>query len=274
MSYSPPSSNRFNQILVLDSIPQGELNTARRLFEDLDTYAKAHGPSPTIVYLRIQTADDLFTLLSQCRQRAIHDDIYPLLHLECHGDVDGFTLADGTYAPWEELKVPLTELNVSMRLNLLITVAACTGAALAMVLRAGDRAPYWGLIGPSRTLSAGELEKAYLAFYTTLMRTKSSSEAMAALEGASEAGMFAAVSAQGLFDRVWQGYLDGHCTDEALVQRAQGIRAQLPPDAPHTIDDLKAILLAQGPITLQRFWKTFFMQDLYPDHVKRFAFRE
>ena len=110
-------ANRFNQILVVDSIPTGDLNTAKRLVEDLDTYAAAFSPSPAVQYVRVESGDELIEQLSKCRKDVVEQDIIPMLHIECHGDEDGFQFADGSLADWEELKLSITELNVATRLN-------------------------------------------------------------------------------------------------------------------------------------------------------------
>ena len=111
-------SNRFNQILVVDSIPIGEYNTAKRLFTDLQTYAIAYSPSPAVHYVRVESADEFVQCVMKCRKDAEKYDIVPMLHIECHGDEDGFRFADGSLADWDELKVPITELNVATGLNL------------------------------------------------------------------------------------------------------------------------------------------------------------
>ena len=192
--------NRFNQILVVDSIPTGEFNTAKRLFEDLKTYASAYSPSPAVHYVRVESGDELIQCISMCRMNADEQDIIPMLHIECHGDEDGFQFADGSLADWDELKLPITELNVATRLNLLIAVAACTGGALGKVVRMSDRAPFWGLIGPTKTLTAATLERAYRALYLTLLSTKSPAKAVEAMDAATEPGLFWRTTSQGLFE--------------------------------------------------------------------------
>jgi hypothetical protein len=195
-----------------------------------------------------------------------------MLHVECHGDEDGFQLADGSLADWEELKLPITELNVATRLNLLIAVAACTGGALAKVVRISDRAPFWGLIGPTKTLTAGELEKAYSALYLTLLSTKSPAKAVEAMDAATKPGLFWRTTSQGLFEKVWAGYKKEYCSAEALEARAKRMRErleQLSGKSLPTTDELKSLLVNQEPKAFERFRATFFMCDLFPEHSSR-----
>ena len=91
-------ANRFNQILVVDSIPVGELNAAKRLMDDLGSYSVAYAPSPAVKYVRVETGDELIEQINSCRKDALEQDIIPMLHVECHGDEDGFQFADGSLA--------------------------------------------------------------------------------------------------------------------------------------------------------------------------------
>jgi hypothetical protein len=266
-------ANRFNQILVIDSIPTGELNTAKRLFEDLETYAAAYSPSPAVQYVRVESGDELIEQISKCRKDVVERDVVPMLHIECHGDEDGFQFADGSLADWEELKSPITELNVATRLNLLIAVAACTGGAIAKVLRMSDRAPFWGLIGPTRAVTASALEKAYRALYLTLLSTKSPAKAVEAMDAATEPGLFWRTTAQGLFEKGWAGYKKEHCSAEALEVRAKRMQErfkQLSGKSPPTVEELKVRLVTHEPKAFERFRATFFMYDLFPEHQTRF----
>lgn len=265
--------NRFNQILVVDSIPTGEFNTAKRLFEDLKTYASAYSPSPAVHYARVESGDELIQCISMCRKDADEQDIIPMLHIECHGDEDGFQFADGSLADWDELKLPITELNVATRLNLLIAVAACTGGALGKVVRMSDRAPFWGLIGPTKTLTAATLERAYRALYLTLLSTKSPAKAVEAMDAATEPGLFWRTTSQGLFEKGWAGYKREYCSAEALEVRAKRMRERLEKlsdKSPPSVADFKNRLVNHEPKAFERFRATFFMYDLFPEHSSRF----
>ena len=267
-------SNRFNQILVVDSIPAGELNTAKRLFEDVKTHANAYAPSPAVHYLRVESGDEFIQCIRECRKRADEQDIIPMLHVECHGDEDGLQFADGSLVDWDELKLPITDLNVATRLNLMIAVAACTGGALAKVIRMSDRAPFWGLIGPTKTLTAGELEKAFSALYLTMLSTKSPAKAVAAMDAATAPGAFWRTTAQGLFEKVWARYKNEYCNPEVFEARAQRMRKrllELSPTTLVTMEQIKSQLVNHEPKAFDRYRNSFFMCDLVAEHSERFS---
>lgn len=266
-------SNRFSRVVILDSIPRGESNTAKSLHDDLLVVASKHAPTPAIEYLRIDSALELLQFLSRCRDEVNGGREVPMLHIECHGDEEGFGLADGSLLDWPDLKLPLTELNVATQLNLMITVAACTGGALAKVISMGDRAPFWGLIGPTRSIYPHELEDAFRSLYGTLFETKSPADAVKAMERASVAGTFWRTTAQGLFQQGWRAYQASHCTPSAMevrarrmLERYKNLRSEPFP----SLEDLKNALAAVEPSAYERYVETFFMYDLFPHHRQRF----
>lgn len=267
-------SSTFRRLVIVDSIPTGECNTARNLRDDLKIAAAAYAPTPQIEYLRVESAQDLLHFLSKCRDEVIAGRGTPMVHIECHGDEEGFGLADQSFIDWSDLKLPFTELNVATRLNLMIAVAACTGGALGKITSMGDRAPFWGLIGPTRTMLPTELEAPYRALYTTLFQTKSPEEAMKAMDAAAPPNSFWRTTAQGLFQNGWTGYEDQYCNATAMEARAQRLlkRLQSAHPGPYpSVEECKAVLAALKPSQYDRYVEIFFMLDLYPEHRQRFS---
>lgn len=266
-------SNRFNKIVVVDSIPEGQSNTARRLFEDIDIYAVAFEPSPTIVYERIKSANDFLNLLAGLTVAARESDSIPMLHIECHGDEDGFQFADDSILDWPELKTPFAELNEATQLNLMIAVGACIGGAAAKTITFTDRAPFWGLIGPTQSVHPTQIEKPFRALYTTLLRTKSPQEAIKAFEAEAGPGIYWRTTAQGLFEKGWLKYKAEYCSPEVLqIRAARMLKAcqQAGKYLDANIETMKEILRVHEPTAFARFRRTFFMEDLFPGNESRF----
>lgn len=267
------SDNTFNQILIVDSIPSGEQNTARSLFEDLRNFAKAHSPSPEVSYVRVENRDEFFLCLGECRWRALDENIYPTLHIECHGNEDGFMFADGSLADWPEIKQPIIDLNVATKLNLMITVAACEGACLAKVVQMSDRAPFWGLIGPKENLYPDDLERAYCALFSTLIVTKAPDKAVEAFEIAAGPNSYWRTTSQGLFEQVWSIYKQQYWAEDVLGARLLRMKeaARIKyPERSYSLSQLKDLLITHEPASFERFCTNFFMYDLYPENTERF----
>jgi hypothetical protein len=267
------SENRFNQILILDSIPSGELNTAKRLREDMDVYASAYKRKRelNIKYVRTDNRNDFVCELIHSQGRAWADGVIPLLHIECHGDEDGLELADGSGMSWGDLYPLLRELNIATRFNLLIAVSACCGAATMRTANATKPAPFWGLIGPTKNMYPDELERAFGALYLALLRTKSSKESMAAMDEAQKNGDWIRTTAMKVFQDIWRGYKKYHCTPEALHDRSAAI-LNAPANAGRnlTVEQVEVLIRQREQDLLHRYWKDFFMHDLFPECQARF----
>ncbi|MEQ8692146.1 MAG: hypothetical protein RIC89_15080 [Pseudomonadales bacterium] len=260
------SSNRFNKILIVDSVPSGETPTAQNLYDAIEREIGNDSGSPFPELIRIESADQFLQLLSDSTIHAESNDVYPMLHIECHGDEDGFEFADGSLLDWPEMKIPLTTLNQAMRLNLMVAVAACSGAAIAKLLSMDDRAPFWGMVGPDQTVMPSQLEGPFKSLYLTLIRTKSPETAIEEF-GKAAGNLYWHTTAQDLFERCWSGYKEKYCTPEALQKRGARMHSKAPQ---LSIEECIERLLANEPMDFERFRTTFFMCDLYPDHNDRF----
>lgn len=268
------SENRFNYLVILDSIPDGDLNTAWRLYEDLDICSAAYSPTPGIVYFRVKNQFQLFDYLEQLRVQNEQNNAFPLLHIESHGYEDGLQLADHSLVSWERLKKALIPLNVSMRLNLMVVLASCFGGALTKALNLSDRAPVWGLIGPTQEVSFGEVEKHFGAFYRTLFSTGSPKAAVDALNEVSIPSLYLRTTAEGFFYRVWQNYKEKQCTPKKLKLRARRMRKRAKTlkisPLPKALE-FKNRISQQESDAFNKFRDCYFMCDLYPENQERFS---
>jgi len=266
-------TNRFNKILAIDSIPHNDYNSAKKLFEDIEMYSNIYTPSPAVEYVRIISWKDLIQCIDQCKKHAEENDVIPMLHIECHGNEDGLRLADYSFASWYELKKPFTDLNISTGLNLMIAVSACTGGALAKSLTLSDRAPFWGLIGPTSPLNFEDCESIYRKFYSTLLSTKSPAKAIENMNKVSKNHPFLMTPSQKLFEQIWKNYIEEYCTPEAMKNRASRMRQQMIDSGKYPlpdIEELKTRLKDQHPEAFKHFREKFFMCDIFPEHWDRF----
>ncbi|MNU88225.1 hypothetical protein D3C71_780310 [compost metagenome] len=259
----------FNQILIVDSLPDGELNTARRLFADVRDWAQAIGQMPHVANVRISSGRAFLDLLSQLAHQASRNPYVPLLHIECHGQEEGLEFADGSSLTWTDMKPSFVALNVATRLNLITVVAACYGGAIASFVRAEQRAPFWAFLAPKRRISAGDLEMSLSAFYQALLRTRSSELAMDALRATRAGDEFWQLTVQTIYRLIVESYAENHLTQEAVQRLAERllVRAEEQGVA-WSQAELEAMI--RDPAIFERFHRVFFMIDLYPEHAERF----
>lgn len=261
----------FNHILIVDSIPVGERNTARALHQDVSLRAQVFPGGPAVLYCRVESKDEFDALLRELAAQA--PQRIPVLHVECHGDDQhGLQFADGSVATWAELKPFLTALNVASRLNLLVVVAACEGRSVVRTMTLDDRAPFHGLIGATREVFPAELERGFLAFYEALLATHSAGDALAAMRRAVP-DTFVYWTAQWLFQRVWDHYQRNHETPEARLERAQRNVANPPPGfegVQVTVEQFLRLLEERNRPYFDQSRRHFFLCDLHPEYEEAF----
>ena len=261
-------SAKFNQILFVDALPEGE-NTAARLHADVSDWAHVMEQTPAIVFRRVVSAQAFIDLLRECAELAAQQPYVPLLHIECHGRDEGLEFADGSQLTWAEMKPAFVALNTATKLNLIVIVAACFGGSIGGSARVEERAPFWAFLAPKREIGAGSLEDAFSVFYQTLLRTRSSDQAMAALRATEAGNEFWQLSAPTIFRMVVDAYEENHLTDAAVQRQAARLRAMAAQHgAIRTQTQVEAMI--RDPAIFEGFRQTFFMIDLFPEHAERF----
>lgn len=267
------SRYRFNAIVILDAIPEGDLNTARSLRDDLEAIASFSGNGLRVCYFRLETRACLQRAFNEiCRLRKC-SDLEPLLHVEAHGLInqDGFALPQGQCS-WTELKEVLTPLNADMGLNLMFVMAACFGGAFARAIRTTDRAPVYGLIGPTEQIQAGILQGDFVTFYKILFDTLSVDRAIEALNPPGQKVRYFCTSAERFFYGVWRAYKRSECSEKKLSERADRICRELKSNGIYRrTEEVVGEIKDKEREFFSRYRKTYFMLDLYPDNERRFA---
>lgn len=259
----------FNQILIVDSLPEGQINTAARLFADVRDWARIIGEVPHIANVRVSSGTEFLDLLARLADQASRYPYVPLLHIECHGREEGLEFSDKSKLTWSDMKPSFVALNVATRLSLIVVVAACHGGAIASFVRAEQRAPFWAFLAPKQKIVAGDLEEALSAFYQALLMTKSSERAMGALRATRAGHNFWQLSAQTIYRLIVEGYEERHANDEEVRRLAIRLLAQAARhDAVWTQEQIENMI--RDPRIFEGFRREYFMIDLYPEHAERF----
>lgn len=271
------SKNLFNAVVILDAIPAGESNTARRLKEELDDIASYVMPGLQVLFARIETMSDLENEISNLLIQNRSTGLQPLLHLEGHGltDESGFVTANGTPCSWETLKTLITPLNTAMGLNLMLIMATCFGGSFATAINTTDQAPVWGLIGPTEKITARQVETSFQIFYKTLFNSLSASEAIKALNDSTPGVVYFKTSAEQFFCEVWRGYKKNMCTEEMIEKLATRMHHEALSKRWHNIPSIEQFkqLISNRKEEKKLFEKyrdTFFIYDLFPSNRNRF----
>jgi hypothetical protein len=144
-SYLPGTLAAIGQIWIVESLPEGESRSGKRLWDELDDHCSAHPVNLRIGYLEAPSADVLIGYLDDLCLDIQASGRNAILHIECHGsdDATGLILGDGSYLGWDELKPKLEAINIASRFNLILILGCCYGGYF------GQTAEF-PLIGPAQ----------------------------------------------------------------------------------------------------------------------------
>ncbi|MEQ1911714.1 MAG: hypothetical protein ABMA15_23045 [Vicinamibacterales bacterium] len=228
---------RFNSVVVLESLPPGDLKTGTELYEQVLVPAAAAQPYPFPVRLEsVPDAASFHRTLGHIEDRARRFNHWPILHLEAHGcDGVGLVLADSSVVPWQDVLEHLIRINRATRFNLLVTVSACFGADVISLMYPSRPAPFWAAIGPPVPVTAHVLLEAFKAFYSAQLGERGGVEGIRAMRAVSPALRF--YPAELLFRIIFFRYIEKHCTGVTLDER---------------VDDVFEAIVAAHPDALER----------------------
>lgn len=269
--------HRFNQVFIIQSLNDSELHTGERIKEDLDTYNSAFPHGVSIELINVTSKQDFFTVLIDVERFSKTNPCSPVLHLETHGadDHQGIILSSGEYCGWSDLKPYFIAINEATRLNLLIVFSLCYGAHFTEHIVPPDRAPCWGLVGPTKSVGGNYLLERFSAFYREIFQSGDGNKAIRELNKNASANDidYFFTTASMFFKNVYEGYIEGRCTEKAYEERASKLRKRLKKDKAPRIPskgNLKRQYKSSERHYFEKFKENFFMIDLFPENAERF----
>lgn len=263
-------SSLFTEIAIIESLQNHEIHTGKILCEYLVGLEEARNLS--ILYKKCDSKREFTQILRVLLDRVENEGSFPLLHIECHGCVDGIVLSNSELITWQELKPVLTDINVATKCNLMVIMATCHGALLGQILKPTERAPCWGILGPTEEVGVSDLMGTYRSFYFTLLSNFDGDEALKSLFASNvrESGYFF-MTALGLFKKAYSGYIANECTDSAYWSRSKRLQNELnKKGVKKSRQDIVLELKSTEEDSFEKYKYKFFMCDLYPENTKRF----
>ncbi len=271
------SRGGFKTIWVVDSIPPGELPTAKELFDDVLTYQNISDPGFNIEYVSIISKSDLFACLERIYQVLRTTGAIPLIHFETHGNREALVLSSGERVTYEELFPALSRINILSQNSLFIAVAACHGAYLGKMMVDAERSPFWAILGPTQELTAAEVLSGNRAFYNSLLQRSNWNDALQALRNAipDKARTVNIWTSEHLFILGFNYYFNSLCEGSGLTKRIKQLvnRARVEKglnriDASIFAEELrdKFQSINDRRREFEKARNKFFMHDLYPEN--------
>lgn len=278
------SSLYFGQIHIVEWLPAGELRTGWSLFNELEPMGLSSNPRVDVSFVRIQDREEFIETLRKISADFSSSGMLPLLHIETHGSLAGIGPTENDGLTWPELMSHLIPLNQLTGLRLWVVLAACEGIWGLKMAQPVERAAFLALLGPNRTIKAGQLEVAVQRFYRTLFVDGNGDAAIDAMNATllPEPAAFGIVNVESLFSQVWQSYLVEECTEPRLSQRVEAIvagnvsryRAERGIEMPaEGIAEVRTLARRHIEAVNEQFSQCrrhFFFADLYPQNEERF----
>lgn len=261
-------------VWIIEWLSSDERHTGRELHE----WMAAQRPGWSM-YCRCESKEQVIQSIEHARRRCIQQPgMIPILHIEAHGSNAGLAPSNNNHTDWlswEELTIPLQQLNLATRCNLVVVIAACVGFAAIQALRQGPRAPAVALVGPDAMVKPNNLLWGTKEFYRR-WSDMNTTLADIAVSASREAGTT---------NFEWESF--GTLCYEAMVEAL--VKSTRPIERRRTINKLRQRMLKETEFTiseiddrlsnlplispwneLQKEWDQMFMIDIYPGNKERF----
>jgi len=269
--------NRFNKILIIQSLSDSELHTGTKIKEDLETYNAAFPHGLSIDLIDVGSKNEFLAVLVDIEKHARMNAFFPILHIDAHGttDHDGIIFSSGDFCGWSDVKPYFININIATKLNLLIVFSLCYGAHFSEHFVPPDRAPCWGLVGPTKAVKSDYLLNSFSVFYREIFETGDGNEAVHQLNkyvSVNDIDYYFTTAAS-FFKNVYMSYIQQRCTKEAYDKRARKLRKRLKESNVQklpSIGNLRRQFTSSQKDYFERYREKFFMIDLFPENAERF----
>ncbi|MCQ2046827.1 Uncharacterised protein [Stutzerimonas stutzeri] len=171
-----------NLIIVVNAIPEGQLQSAKRVAENIQDHLCATQLSGSCFYEQISTANQLRNIFSSLEYYCAEKGAYPVLHIEAHG-LKGVGLdIFGEIVTWKELHSLSQKVNILAQNNFGLVLAGCYGNEITKLVEVGAPCPFRFVLGPSSEVKAGVIEDQTTRFYKDIISTGDLNSALSHVE--------------------------------------------------------------------------------------------
>lgn len=168
---------KVNSLYILESLNDKmengfqEEKTGKLLFEDLTHYVKSNkSVISNLHYSNLRDKKEFHLLFQEIKRRIIEDSVFPLVHIEMHGNEEGIRLSpSNNYINWSELGSILRDINIACKNNLIVSLGVCKGDSIISTIDINRPAPFFAAIGAKSKVSAKEIYQTFYNLYSNLL---------------------------------------------------------------------------------------------------------
>lgn len=160
-----------NGLIIFDALSDSEMQTGRRLYEDMLDYTKAVDRTGYCSFYKIRDKRALIASLRMVLTECKSGVLLPVLHFECHGDPEKglFLYASNEYIGWEELIQEIAAINHATRNNTGVVLAVCHGFEISKFVSFTAPCPFNYLVAAPDEVHAGYLRDVIPGFYQSVI---------------------------------------------------------------------------------------------------------
>jgi hypothetical protein len=152
-------------LVIIESLDENEEKTGTTLHSETIKYKQFQEPNLSSFLYCPKTSEEFFKVLDEIKEKIINENLFPLIHIECHGGEDGIQLASKEIVSWVDLFTKTTEINIELKNRLVLFLAMCSGIAIIGKVNPELRAPFKAIVGTTSIISPKDLLLKYEEFY-------------------------------------------------------------------------------------------------------------
>lgn len=266
-----------NGFVIIDLVPDNELQTGRAIEESLRDSINAQGSSLYCERHKCHTKSDVIKVLENIKARLKNNGEIPYIHIEGHGSREHVELPDGSTMEWGGIFGHFREINLICQNNLFFSSGACESAYAFKAASITLPCPVFGLLAPEKIVQAGSVLDGFVAFYKSLISSSDLNAAFKCFAEKTNGKNYALIFSKLLFEKAAKEYIEQHCMGKGRTKRIDDILSELVMkgiDIPlkKARKQIKDELNKPQAESLNTFHEKFMMIDLYQNNKNRFPF--
>jgi hypothetical protein len=260
---------KFNKIAVFESLDEVDRPTGREIFDDLEFQKILNIGRLDTSFSKIQNKNEFINILEKLKQEVYSMGVYPIIHIDGHGNDKGIKLGRNSYIEWRELMCCLRELNIFMKGNLLVVLASCFGANIIRHMSVTSRAPFWGVIAPYEETYPENVYAGLNKFYAAICSGKNSKDVLSSLSIVESSNDLKLFTAEYLFVKATElavsKFLSIGSIDERMIQgknNGQFTKSTI---------QLRSGFIAEQKCEFEERLMYFMLVDLHPKNINKIS---
>lgn len=265
----------YNKLIVVQSLPDGELKTGLRLaYDELDPLCNQYQLG--LDYVQVANEKQFIRFMWETKNECndIKKPIFPIIHFDIHGleNKSGLVFSSGDELSWDKFIKYCREVNRACKNNLVIVLSVCYGFHSILKVDIKDVTPFYMLIGPDDIVKVDFIQKNIPNFYRTLIEKMNINLALEHLSP-----IYKEYLCERLFVKSFYHYIRQHCKGKGKQDRIENLITQFRNHKGGVIDNIKVVrdqfkeLVKPNEQTFYKYKDRFLLSN-YPDNINRFDF--